>query len=116
MRPPRSHLRRPAFTRGGGGGHGGGGFHGGGWGGRGWGYGGWGGYGWAGYGWGYPGYYGYGPYYGGDYYDDDYPVVVHRRPVVVQSYRVVHHDCIVRRVHVHTCCGYAWRKVRYCAR
>jgi hypothetical protein len=105
-------LVQSAEARGGGGGHGGGfgggGFHGGGFGGRGFGYGG----GWGYGGWGYPYYgYGYGPYYGGDdYYDDERPVVIHR-------YHVVHdHYCRIVRKRVHTCCGWTWRKVRYCTR
>ncbi len=106
-------LSEPAFARGGGG-HGGGGFHGGGFGGhgfggRGYGYGGW-GYG----GWGYPYGYGYGYGYGPGYYDDDYyddaPVVVHRYHVVRDHY------CRIVRKRVHTCCGWTYRKVRYCTR
>ena len=118
-------LSAPASARGGwgggggwhGGGWGGGGWHGGGWGGRGWGgrgyYGGWGGPGWGwggGWGWNDPYYYGV---YGGPYYGDDYPVV---RRVYVQPVHRVYHSCILRRVRVHTCCGWAWRRVRYCAR
>ncbi|MGO9389395.1 hypothetical protein [Rhodoblastus sp.] len=118
-------LAEPAFARGGfgGGGFHGGGFHGGGWGGRGWGGGGWGGRGWGGGGWGWGGW-GWGvpivvggayyyPYYDDPYYGDDYPVA---RRVYVQPVHRVYHSCIWRRVRVHTCCGWAWRRVRYCAR
>jgi hypothetical protein len=112
-------LSTPASARGG---WGGGGWHGGGWGGGGWRGGGWGGRGWYGGGWG-PGW-GWGVpvgvgayYYGGPYYDpyygDDYPVV---RRVYVRPVRHVYHSCIWRRVRVHTCCGWASRSVRYCAR
>ncbi len=118
-----------AFHGGGGGGgfHGGGGWHGGGWGGGGWGGRGWGGGGWGG-GWG-PGWgAGWGPGWGGGwgvpvygpdpYYDDGYygaPIVIRRaRPVVIVSHGF--HDCIWRRVHVHSRYGWHWARIRYCAR
>ena len=99
----------------GGGGFRGGGYRGGGWNGGGWNGGGWGGglgpgWGWGG-GWGVPVYGGYDPYYDDGYYGA--PIVIRRaRPVVVVQH---FHDCIWRRVHVHSRYGWHWARIRYCA-
>ena len=121
-------LAAPALARGG---WGGGGWHGGGWHGGGWG-GGWRGGGWRGGGWGggwgpgwgggwgpvwgVPVYGGFDPYYDGGYYGDQYPIVIRRARPVVWVHHARSHSCIWRRVHVHTCCGWRWTRVRYCAR